>query len=415
MSYKLEKKLNYQRFFTVVNLLLGLFIVSFCIWFIIDVRAPFYVGNNVVIFVDFLYYYVAGKIYLSNDYIKIYDMDAQQQIFTQLMDYPVEKLVPYLYPPQTLLFFIPLSYFSLGGGLCIWRIFNIILTFMFPMMLRYCGVSSDNKTMLYIAVSLIILSFPWLLNTYHGQVNIVILLGLWGGYLLIQKDRFLLASLLIMITAFKPQLFVIPILYFLTVYGVRMWLNITIAFIVTIISCSLIFGFDVWIEYIKTLSFASSRIHSGTSVESMGNFRALFLLIFGREYFPYINLASIAIWIVGMIASVIIGFLFKNKSAKMIDFGFALCVSISCFFNPWIHIYSFILLLIPIAYLVKYVQFRPVFTYIAFIFCFNFLALLINSLKSNLNSLLWLPTQFVLLYIIIYQIRKLYMQSSVES
>lgn len=77
-------------------------------------------------FVDFMFYYNAAKLTGGGEASEIYNQDLQQKNMSAIIGAPVKELIPYLYPPQSLLFFLPISGMSLQTSFLLWQGFNSI-------------------------------------------------------------------------------------------------------------------------------------------------------------------------------------------------------------------------------------------------------------------------------------------------
>ncbi|MEZ5691127.1 MAG: glycosyltransferase family 87 protein [Rickettsiales bacterium] len=363
-------------------------------------------GDNSYTFIDFVYYYGSSLLIDDGNAGKVYDIDFQQRNFSNLLNVPVRRLVPYLYPPQSVLFFYPFTFFSLSTACYLWQLTNVVAVLFIPKMLFWSDVIRNRNGIFLITVLLTICFLPWFLNVYYGQVSIFIMLGIWGYYLLSKNKKYFLAGILVVACAFKPQLFIAPVLYILIINGKKLWLATIVASVATIALCSFIFGYEIWWSYVDVIFTASKNVGTDGYLPIMGNVRAFLLFLLGGNNIGIINYISTVLWLFSIVIVIFLGNLLKHKNDKTKELGFSIIIVITCVFSPWLHLHSFMLMVIPIVYFIKYVRIKSVLSYIAAFLNFNLVALLVKGINPNVNFLFWLPAQFIFIYVLVYQLRK---------
>jgi hypothetical protein len=364
-------------------------------------------GTKIIGFNDFMYYYGSATLVANGDQDKIYDTDFQQKNFSNIIGVPTKKLIPYLYPPQSLLFFTPLADFSPKNAFSVWKIVNIIATLLLISLLYFSKICTIKYSSLMVATLLVITNYPWVAGMGQGQVVILMTIGIWGSQLLAKNKHVALAAILMVLTAFKPPLILAPALYLLIIHGKSLWYSIIAASVTVMAICSAIFGVSIWQSYIEIMLIASHETDGlGASLSIMGNIRSFLLLLLGEEYLTGINLISSILWVTSILVTIYMAFKIRNKAQKTQELGFGLAIAASCIFSPWLHIYSLVLLIIPVGYLVKYYNFQPRYMYIGGLINFNLLAMYIDGLIPKLNSVLWVPAQTLLIVFIVYHLIK---------
>lgn len=354
---------------------------------------------------DFTGYYSAAKIFSGGNPDKIYDTSLQQKTLVDIAGTSNVKPLPYLYPPHNLLFFIPLANFSLKDAFFIWQMVNIAGTIAILSLLFFSYADSKKTCSLLISAILIVTCYPWLLSMEHGQTIILITVGIWGYQLLAKHKQTALAGLLVILISFKPQLIIAPVFYLLIIYGKPLWLSTISATLALIVICSYLFGFSIWPSYISIMLTASNEVNGlGANLPVMANARALFLLFAGEKNISIINTISSILWAGSIIASICIAFAMRLKTQELQDLGFSLVIVISCLFSPWLHVHSFVLLVIPVAYLVKYNNFQPHYIFWGVLINFNLLAMFVDSLGARFNPALWVSFQIILISFISYNL-----------
>lgn len=347
---------------------------------------------------DFTGYYSAARIVASGNIDKIYDTSLQQKTLSEIMGTSRVKPLPYLYPPQDMLFFRPLASLSLSNAFFIWQLVNIAATLALLYMIYSSGSDWGKSGAVLIPAFLIITFYPWVSAIQHGQTVILMTAGIWASHLLSKRGHMLLAAILLILAAFKPQIIIAPALYLLIIHGKKFWVSMIAAGITTILLCTAFFGISIWQSYIDIMLTASHEIKGlSANVDAMGNIRALVLLLAGEKYFPLINLISSLLWLAGIAATIAIALVTRNKNEEMQDIGFALVIALSCFLSPWQHVLSFILLIILAFYLAKYNDLKPRYLFIGGLVNFSLLAMFVDSLAPKFNSVLWVTFQIALL------------------
>ncbi len=357
---------------------------------------------------DFVVYYGVGNI-AADAPDKIYDFELNKEKQSDITNYKSNSPTTYLYPPHTLLYFAPLTYFSFITASYIWQTIIIICTLFLIVSLYYAGICTKPKSFL-IATILITTSLPWMTIMAEGQPMIIMTLGILWCQLLAKHKHTALAGFLLVITTFKPQLTIAPALYLLLIYGKPLWKNVIISAVIVITICTIIFGIDIWQSWLISMSGAGNNPQFNSLVISkMCNLRTVGLLLLGDKYFAEINIFSIFMWGCSIIMTALIGWAAKNKPQKTQELGFALIIAISCFFSPWLHIHTLILLVISVGYLIKHSGLPTLYTVISALIILNpyTIALFFPNLITaylNLNLILWIPVQIILIVTIFYSL-----------
>lgn len=353
---------------------------------------------------DFVVYYAVGKI-ATNTPSKIYDpklnIEQQSNITVAALENKISPTT-YLYPPHTLLFFAPLTYFSFSNAYYLWQTTIILCTFLLVSLLRYAGIGKTAASFLSITI-LFITSLPWITGIAEGQPMIISTLGILGCHLLAKSKHNLLAGMLLVITTFKPQIIIAPALYLLILHGRQLLLGVIISSVIVFAVCTGIFGISIWQSWLTTMSEAGndSRFVS-LIITKMCNLRNVLFLWFSDKYFATINMISVIIWIISVVISGWIGIMARHKTQKIQELAFALIIATSVFFSPWLHIHTLILLVISVGYLIKYSS--PTIYYVLAV-CLLVLnpfavALFLPNLTNaylDLNLILWIPAQILLI------------------
>ncbi len=364
---------------------------------------PETVGKEYARMNDFVVYYAASLI-AASDSAKLYDPKLNEETQYGLTNKHKTDLSPihYLYPPYSLLFFAPLHYFPYVTAFYLWQVMMGVCSLLVVAMLYYAGVCKDFKSLLP-ASFLIASSFPYMSAVAEGQPVMLMLAGLFGCQLLCRYKYFAWAGLLLVITAFKPQLVIGPAIYLLIIYGAPLWRSAIASGLAVIAVCSAIFGVYIWGDFLHAMTSAGNdATFIKLVLTKMCNLRMVLLWLFGSENFSVVNMASIIIWGIGIVVAGWIGFFARNKAQNTQELGFALVVAMSLFLSPWLHIHTMILMVIAVGYLLKYSGRGMLWGTIFTLAVLNpFLAALIFPAMTEsylgLNLALWVPAQLALM------------------
>lgn len=189
---------------------------------------------------DFGVFWTAGSMAAHGEAAKIFDPAAFRQVMTGLVGVQSENL-PFLYPPHSVLFFLPLSIVTPTTALVLW----LLATFGILATLLWREVARPSESMIAL-----LLSPASIINIACGQ-NAYLSTGLLAGALLMIERRPVIAGILLGLLSYKPQFGIaIP---FLLLAG-RHWQTFIAASITTIglvVMSLLLFGSESWLLYLK--------------------------------------------------------------------------------------------------------------------------------------------------------------------
>jgi len=362
---------------------------------------PFATDKGSTQVADLVSFYIAGRIAVQDGPGKIYDLPLQKKRMSDVVGVTLTDILPYLYPPHSLIFYAPLASFSPEQAYRIWIGINVLCTVLLIALLYVAGICTAPGSLL-LAAFFTVAYVPWLTTIVLGQPVIVMAAGLLGGYLLAQRHKPLLAGIVLVMTVFKPQLAIIPMLYMLIIFGKPLWYSVVgTAIALVAVDCA-IFGVSIWPAYAHTLLYAPYTLHGFEPTHLiMGNARALALLLLGERHFGAINTASLCLWLACVIAAACIAQTAKRKTQEYKDLGFGLVLALGCISSPYLFVNSLVLLVIPAAYAVHYHGRKTLYplacALIIFLGAFS---------HQEINPFLWVPAQCALIGWIGYQMAK---------
>lgn len=354
---------------------------------------------------DFVVYYAVARIFHNIAPDKIYDTELNHQTQYEITRKPRGSIaypVHYLYPPHTALLFSPLAYLSFAPAFYLWQVLLFVSTMLVLVLLYRAGICSTWRSFL-LAAFLMATSLPYMAAVAEGQPVMLMLFGLLAFELLSKRGNFWWAAVLLVLTSFKPQIIIAPVLYLLVVYGVGLWRAVIVTGLFVVAVCSVIFGAEIWLSFFQALTSIGDNAKFLTlMIKKMCNFRTALLYLFGEDSFPIINKISLFMWGVSIVAAAYMACNLRYATQKQKELGFALVVAFACFFSPWLHIHTMILLVISAGYLLKYSDKNTLYVLIVWLVALNpFVAATLFPEKIQsylaLDLLLWIPAQLMLI------------------
>ena len=152
---------------------------------------------------DFVHFYTLGYLARSHQVSTLYDAAALRRAHVDLVPSSAAHVYPPVYPPQVALLFAPFSAVSYEHALLLWNALTAAL-YALIVWTSWKAVSDrlPNRAMAFTAA----VAFPPLWSLLlTGQNTIIILAGLWAGWLALERKRPLLAGMAFGLLAIKPQ------------------------------------------------------------------------------------------------------------------------------------------------------------------------------------------------------------------
>ena len=179
-----------------VNLFLTLLALGILIFARVQVSLGFDVPNS-----NFSFFWLAGRMILDgqNPYDETQYLAGHD---ANDMDWRPNNIFPY--PLPSTLFCIPLGFFSMQTAYVFWQIVTLLLIALtIYILLRHWQEKSHHNMLVPIFFFLLFWG-PLYLTTHAGTFSIFSLLVLLGAILLLEKDKSLLAGIVLALTMLKP-------------------------------------------------------------------------------------------------------------------------------------------------------------------------------------------------------------------
>lgn len=169
--------------------------------------------NGHLIGTDFVAFYTAGKIILSGQADRLYDLELARSIQMEIYGGPTDNFNPYLNPPLFALLVAPFALLPYPWAPALWMCLGILLLWL---SLRWLGVEKLKKTFLF--------SLTWLPVFYavsFGQNTFFSLAILSLTYLAWIRKKSIVAGLVLSLLFYKPQFLLGVILLWLLAWKVN--------------------------------------------------------------------------------------------------------------------------------------------------------------------------------------------------
>lgn len=285
-------------------------------------------------FPDFISFWTASFFVLQGSAIEAYN-------YPLVTDYQLETFnqggLPFLYPPTWLMVISPISMLPYRPSALLFEALQVIALAM------ACGYLLRDRAILWILIV-----FPTVISgIIHGQnavLNTALLAGALGA---LDRDRPVLAGILIGLLSYKPQLGILIPIALLAGREYRAFASAAVTTVLFAGTSWVVFGTEVWRAFIETISFASSWLESGQT--------------------PANKYASILGWLrqfgVGNTAGMIVqvGFALASIGAVIWSWRRDLPMSLkgsmlvlgTCLSTPYLLDYDLALLVIPVLLLIQ--------------------------------------------------------------
>jgi len=296
---------------------------------------------------DFAGHYISGKMLLTGNAHNFYDFEVQKSL-SPLLD--KNLCMPNIHTPYEGIFFIPLVMMGYQAGYLTFGIINIIFLIISILLILDLTKSFSVKESFFTTSLLTVTfltSFQMSSILINGQDSIVFLFILIAALISFRKKELFKGGMLLGLLVFKPHL-AIP---FIIAYGVRFGKEVFKGAFISGFFCALISfliigvdGFQKGLDLLKLIQ--ENPLTYGVNTSSMGNLTGLFHRHFNVNF-------GLALFFISLIIVIILNTRFKNNLA--ID---SLNIVFILLFSMHSHGHDYVLLFLPIVFLLKTVEKR---------------------------------------------------------
>jgi hypothetical protein len=221
---------------TLVGVGVGLaFLMSFNWWNIYTHHVPKCSTDNCV--ADFVTFYAAAQL-IWDDRQSLYDLDRQQAYQNRIA--PVEKVLPFVYPPITAAFLAPLALFNFSTAFLIMTLLNLLLIGQsLRLLIRGLNLSTDQSHWLLLFT---LCSYAVHGVVFYGQTSAIVLFflthhvlaqrqaerpvaGVWAGLLCIKPQYLAIPHLIMLVRQRWREFFVGAAVGTLFIIGLFLWIG----------------------------------------------------------------------------------------------------------------------------------------------------------------------------------------------
>ena len=299
---------------------------------------------------DFLSFYAAGYLVRTGQGVHLYDpgaVDAAQRLlypggFDQTIGYPLPVFAAWL--------FAPLSYLPFTAAFFLYAALTAaLLAGLLSLLARQLADVPRGPRRLFLACAA--LALPSLATIVFGQVDLIALAGLMGGYLLLRSGRRTLAGLPLCLVLIKPHL-LLGVALLLVVR--REWRTIGVlagAGLPLLIAPALIAGPVTLIENVREMARLDNTLLAGSRAGVMANWRGFIA--------SATNSNQLVLWAPGAIAiaagAVAIAVSRWRSEGGTAAFGrdYSLAVLLPLLVSPHVHTQTLVVALLPGALLLR--------------------------------------------------------------
>ena len=222
---------------TVAGVGLGLaLLMSFNWWNIYAHHVPKCSTENCV--ADFVTFYAAAQL-LWDDRQSLYDLDRQQAYQDRIA--PVEKVLPFVYPPITAAFLAPLAGFSFSTAFLIMTLLNLLLIGQsLRLLIRGLNLSSDQSHWLLLFT---LCNFGVHAVVFYGQTSAIVLFfltlhvlaqrqaerpgaGVWAGLLCVKPQYLAIPHLIMLVRRRWREFLVGAAIATVLIIGLFLWIGL---------------------------------------------------------------------------------------------------------------------------------------------------------------------------------------------
>ncbi|MBX9690102.1 MAG: DUF2029 domain-containing protein [Candidatus Obscuribacterales bacterium] len=294
-----------------------------------------YLNNGNLSLADFICFYEAGKIFLSNEAPRLYDYSFQLQVLNEIISpLRAEKVFAIPYSPPSFLLFAPLGLVSPANAFRIFSGLSILLCITSLLL----SARSARRTALFTLFLLIgsMVSVPAQMTFHTGQLSCFLLFLLTSYFLCLKSKLDIWAGLALALLFVKPQYALFLLLPALIMKRWRCLLSASI-FLISLSSIALLrFGINSFLIYPKYLfGLTDQSRYFGIFPQVHVNLRALLLQFAPAEISTALSLFA---YVAGLAFCSFIWLKVKNRDSNpALPWLFAFTTISALFFSPHTH------------------------------------------------------------------------------
>jgi hypothetical protein len=289
---------------------------------------------------DFVNFYAAATIVRAGNGPILYRAETQDPVLRSLLGR--KSLDYFLHPPFFAAAMVPLSYLKVEQAFVVWTLFNLALIGLLPMILAECVSFVARRPYLGL-IGMVF--FPVLVTLTLGQDSIALLFIIGIGYLLLVRNRDLMAGLVLALAAIKFQYVLVIVGFLFIARKVRVVAGFIAGGVFLLVASLLVTGFTGFADYVRFVR--DYDLHDGYGamhLAQMVNWRGFFA---GMGWMTHIRAYSA----VGSAVLLILGIVCSRsaRAAENPELAFSLYVAIALAASPYAYFQDVTILLLPIS------------------------------------------------------------------
>ncbi len=297
---------------------------------------------------DFLSFYAAGHMVRTGSGALLYDARAQEWVQRALYPGTLDHATGYPLPVFTAWLFAPLSTLPFGAAFAVFALLNVsLLAGVAAVLSKHLAGVPGMPRRVFLAT--FALSIPVVADVVFGQVDLVVFAGLLLGYLLLRRDREVLAGVALSLALVKPHLLVGVVLMLLVW---RQWRTLAALAAVgaplLVLPALLTSGNAISSNLALIRHYPGANADLSVNAQLMSNWRGFVTSLTGSH--------NVWLWMPGMLA-IAAGALavtvprwrLAADGTEPADQSYALAVLFPLLVSPHLHTQSLMLIFIPVA------------------------------------------------------------------
>lgn len=297
---------------------------------------------------DFLSFYAAGDIVRHGMTDRLYSVPVQSWVQHAVYPGDLDRATGYPLPLIAAWFFAPISRLPFATAYVLWLCANLaMLAALVVALERHLARVPVFPRRVFLIV--FACSMPVAANLVFGQVDFIIFAALFGGYLLLRRDREVAAGVVLAAVLLKPQflLGVVPMLLFWRQW--RTLATLTVAGTALLVLPALLSHPGELADNVRFVwHYPGAGQDLSVNAARMSNLRGLIVSVIGRD--------ATAVWLPAMLILAAGAYLVAGRRWQVAkdgriaaDQSYALAVLVPLLVSPHLHTQSLMLLFIPAA------------------------------------------------------------------
>ncbi|NJL34466.1 MAG: DUF2029 domain-containing protein [Chloroflexaceae bacterium] len=262
--------------------LYGLVAVNCIIAFAYLVQYGLFVASGQTWQADFTSFYAAWVMVRDGHGAALYSLAAQAQYQTAILEGRsfADGVLPFLYPPQTALLFVPLGLLPLAGAYLLWAGWQGVML-VYLLVLLWRSTHGWQRIERWLVLSTVLVMPALLINLVLGSFSLWMTICLLQFVLAFQRNDDAAAGFWLAMGCIKPQLMLVPCALLL---GARRWRALGSGVVyggILFGVSSGVLGWHIWLDWVRQVGTLPALF-----VRDAYNLRGALVLLLGEAALP---------------------------------------------------------------------------------------------------------------------------------